>query len=354
MKINLRSTALLVTLAGLAAGSLSVGAPSSQPLGSAGLTQYTFGNPSNDETEILEVVNRARANPAAEGQRLVDVVHAVSPNGDSGIDLNQLLADFQGYPVRPPLAFNAELNAAAQFHLPEMVQMGGETHYSPNGDYFDVRVRSFGYQLPFGENANGDASYPLSVPATQVEDNYEIDADVPHYGHRLNVMEPNGLMEVEVGIAEKAIGGWNVEDFGMNRTSTLLTGVAFTNNDGTGFYALGEGLGGITVTAPGASSFYAVTVASGAYTLPLDLLTFNAAVPNPTVQVVFTDAAGKVTTQTVTLNHTVLADGSTFYDASLNVRYDNAKADLVETAAAVTPTPTPSVSVPVTPTPGKS
>ena len=82
----------------------------------AGLTQYTIGTPSGDETEMLQIINRARSNPPAEGQRLVDSLNAVFPNGDSGVDLNLLLSQFRSYPARPPLAFNARLNAAAQAH----------------------------------------------------------------------------------------------------------------------------------------------------------------------------------------------------------------------------------------------
>ena len=93
----------------------------------------------------------------------------------------------------------------------------------------------------------------------------------PGYGHRLNIMEPDHPSHVEVGIAQRALGGWNTEDFGDRGTPPLLTGVVFADNAGTAFYASGEGVSGVTVTAPGFSSYYAVTGPAGAYTLPLDL-----------------------------------------------------------------------------------
>ena len=137
--------------------------------------------------------------------------------------------------------------------------------------------------------------------------------------------------QVEVGMAQEALCGWNVEDFGSANTPTLLTGDVFADNAGTGLYVSGEGVASVVVTAPGASSFYAVTVESGAYTLPLDLLTYNVGGANPTVQVMFTDALGNVTTQTVALTHTVGPNGTTTYtNAQGQVRYDNAEVNLVK------------------------
>ena len=55
---------------------------SPQPPSASGLTPYTFGNPSDDETEILAIINRTRANPPAEGQRLIaQTTSAFDPSG---------------------------------------------------------------------------------------------------------------------------------------------------------------------------------------------------------------------------------------------------------------------------------
>lgn len=296
----------------------------------AGLTQYTFGTPSGDETEILAYINRARANPAAEGQRLVAGLDGSNP----GVVL--LLSQFQSYPTRPPLAFNAKLNAAAQQHTADMIAMGRQSHDSPDGTPYGIRIQRFGYTYPHGENVAGGGVYPAPVTPWFTENAYENDTIDPYLYHRLAIMEPNDVGSVEVGIAQHAVGGWNTEDFGANQTPPLLTGAAFTDNAGIGFYASGEGVASVVVTAPGASSFYAVTVESGAYTLPLDLVpAYSAGAPAPVVQVVFTDALhGNVTTKNVTLTHTVGTDGSVYYDAYSNVRYDNAQVNLVQPGSA--------------------
>ena len=299
----------------------------------ANLTQYGIGNPSGDETEILETINRSRSNPAAEGQRLVNAINAANPNGGSGIDLNQLLADFQSYPFRPPLAFNAELCAAAAGHLSDMISIDLDTHTGSDGSTPASRMTAAGYLTPGGENVNG-YNDGVSMTTWEIEAGYEIDDGDPTMPHRLNIMEWDDLGQVEIGIANQASGGWDCEDFGSNQTPPLLTGAVFVDNAKTGFYVSGEGMGGYTVKAPGASSYYAVTVASGAYTLPLDLVpAYASSAAAPTVTVNFTDPNGNVTTQNVTLTHTD-GPGQLVYEDRmagnvLVVRYDNAASDLV-------------------------
>ncbi len=344
----------LAALAACAYAPGSASAQTTQAQAINGLTQYPFGTPSGDETEILQLINRTRANPPAEGQRLVDSTNAAYPNHDSGIDLNALLAQFQSYPARPPLAFNALLQAAGEAHVADMIATGILQHNSSDGTNFARRIILFGYAHPVAENAAGTPGYPVSVLPWNAEVDYEIDWSTPGYGHRVNILEPGTLGEVEIGVAHHPLGGWNTQDFGEDNTPTLLTGAVFVDNAKTGFYASGEGVASVVVTAPGASSYYAVTTESGAYTLPLDLAPLYQPVayldstdypyptyvqppprlgPPPTVQIVFTDALGNATTKTVTLGHTVLADGYTTYaDADGNLRYDNAEVDLVEPA----------------------
>ena len=345
----------------------------------AGLTQYLFGSPSGDEAEMLCEINRARANPPAEGQRLVAGINPANYGiGRGGSPASQQLyyatiqeitASFNGYPARPPLAFNALLNASAQAHVADMIATGVQQHNSSDGTSARARVMSFGYSAFSGENIAGTPydDPPFLVPPWDTEAAYETDITnaEPGIGHRLNIMEPSSPpSNVEVGIAHRVLGGWDTEDFGRRSTPPLLTGVVFTDNAGTGFYASGEGVSGVTVTAPGLSSYYAVTGRGGAYTLPLDLagpvytlgeqyyydantgkFVYSPLNPAPQVSVTFTDAQGNATTRTVTLTHTETTDpgaadpatgytgvGSAYFDASGTPRWDNAQVDLVAPA----------------------
>src|SRR5438552_15691489 len=65
---------------------------------------YSHGDPTAEEQLMLELVNRARANPAAEAARL-------------GIDLNEgLEANTISAEPKQPLAFNPQLIQAARGH----------------------------------------------------------------------------------------------------------------------------------------------------------------------------------------------------------------------------------------------
>ena len=377
-------------IAFLAAGFTSVTAQNNLPVPPPGLTQYQFGAPSDDETAILQYINRARANPTAEGERLAveeafiyqrDWEYPGSPGMPANVQAElaqaqlQLRSDFSSYSPRPPLAFNAQLNAAAAQHVADMISTGIQQHNSSDGTDPGTRVTSFGYLDYAGENVEGTPGDPRLIDPLSLHDLYQVDPGNPGYGHRLSIMEAGGLGNVEIGIATRSLGGWSTEDFGAGITVPLVSGAAYVDNAARGFYAVGEGLDGVVVTAPGCSSYYAVTAASGAYSLPLDLVPIYRAAyyydqstgkfvsPQPTatppvVNLVFTDSSGSTNTRTVTLTHTSFqppnSDPSDFtltreyHDAGGNVRYDNAAVDLAlpgTTAPTPTPSPTP------TPTP---
>ena len=121
----------------------------------AGLTNYLFGSPTGDDVEMVELINRARSNPTAEGQRLVDAVNAAYPSGGSPYNLSQLASQFAGFPTRPPVVFNTDLDAAATAHLAEIISMGAASHNSPDGTTASARVLKFGYSPLYAENVNG-------------------------------------------------------------------------------------------------------------------------------------------------------------------------------------------------------
>ena len=358
---------LRIAVSIITGGLCNAPAQDAQPPGTAGLTLYSIGDPSGDETEILELINRARANPTAEGQRIAQelVLGSFASEADYQTYYNEILTDFPTFQVHPPLAFNPLLNQSAAAHVADMMTTGIVQHPSSDGTSPQARVTSFGYAAYDGENASGsslgdDVIYTPLV----IHDVYQIDYQVPSRGHRLNIMEPGGYSHTEAGISAHVVGFWSTEDFGARGTPPLLTGAVFADNLGTGFYASGEGVSGMTVTAPGFSTYYAVTGVSGAYTLPLDLTgpvytlgapytydlstgqftysPFNAA---PVVNVTFTDHHGNTATQPVTLTHTETvfpsaADPTTgftgtepaYSDGNGVPRWDNAEADLVEPA----------------------
>src|SRR5260221_14337004 len=78
-----------------------------------GGTPYSIGQPTDEKQLYLEFLNRMRANPAGEGQRLPT---ATDPNilgayGQFGVDLSLMQAEFSTKPPVPPLAINAQMTA---------------------------------------------------------------------------------------------------------------------------------------------------------------------------------------------------------------------------------------------------
>lgn len=358
----------LIGLAALAVGfSDTSTARTRQVAAPVGLTPYFFGDPSDDETAILEYINRARANPPVEGQRLADAIPYLYDIGSGTVDANKLLTDFNTYPSHPPLVFNAFLMSTTAAHTADMVATGVQSHDGSDGSTPTSRLALAGYPpANCGECVAGDtyatsSSVPM-ITAWQQHAIYQYDIGNLWPGHRWIIMEPTSIGLVEIGIAHHELGGWNTMDFGAAETVPLLGGVVYTDDATINFYSPGEGVGNVTVTAPGFSSYYATTVASGAYTLPLDLVPpYQPANPSPVVTVVFTDVAGNMHTQAVSLTHTTALGDPTwqYVDATQTPRYDNAKADWIMPGSGggvtppppLTPSPTPSPTPFPTPTP---
>ncbi|MEO5929496.1 MAG: T9SS type A sorting domain-containing protein [Candidatus Kapaibacterium sp.] len=241
---------------------------------------YNQGDPTPDEQYMLELINRARANPTAEG---VALANAHAPDIDYLYDnytpkRATVQADFATYPSRPPLAFNAKLIAAARRQSRDMLKNNFQSHVGSDNSTFDQRVNSAGYTgwTYLGENI---AAYSSTVWEGHVSLNADFgNADL---GHRKNIMnfesDPGKLLtEIGIGIVDTTVGvnstpmhtGQKVitQDFGTVG-GHFLTGVVYKDANKNGFYDVGEGLGGVQVM-PASGTYYAVTSASGGYTIP--------------------------------------------------------------------------------------
>jgi len=222
------------------------------------------GGPTDFEQLLLELVNRARADPAAEAARL-------------GIDLNAGLAPGTISPAaKQPLAFNPILLDAAGLHSQDMLDRDYFSHTNPEGQSPSARAAALGYGAGVGENIGWSGSTLGIDPVEQV---WRIHQSLfRSSGHRVNLLTGS---YTEAGTAvrfgeftsdgDTFIAGMVTEKFG-SRTAGLLTGVAFVDDvEVDGLYSAGEGLGGVVVTATNGSgaSFTTTTSASGGYALPL-------------------------------------------------------------------------------------
>ncbi len=257
---------------------------------------------------MLELINRARLNPQAEANRLI--------NGQLNEGVSQ--RDTISTTPKQPLAFNLYLNQAAYNHSGWMLANNIFSHTGANGSTSQQRMENEGYDFVpswgSGENIAWKGTTG-SVDVTQfVIDNYEalfIDEDYPNRGHRVNILKDDFQ---EIGISSRQ-GKFLTNNINYNSVMTtqdfaysekdgaFLTGVVYTDEViDDDFYTVGEGIDNITITAEEVNSgetFRGETWQSGGYSLQL---------PNGTYQVSFVgnldqDPQDDIVYTTVTINN---------------------------------------------------
>lgn len=234
-------------------------------------------DPTVAEQYMLELVNRARANPAAEAAA-------------DGIALNEGLSPGTLSPdPKQPLAFNPQLTLAARNHTGWMINSNSFSHDEAGVDP-GAQITAAGYQFQGASGWGQNIAYrgvtpqvpPLIPTVAQEERDLFVDSGEAGRGHRVNLLD-GAFKEVGVGIQEAPFQGYNsvvvTQDFAYTSGNSFLTGVAFSDNIvHDHFYTPGEGLGGITITAVRDSdhaSFSTTTWSAGGYTLPLAAGTYT-------------------------------------------------------------------------------
>jgi hypothetical protein len=235
------------------------------------------GQPSSWDVYMIELINRARANPSAVAAQL-------------GINLNEGLSPGT-IPSTPlaPLAFNSALTIAATNHSQWMMT---NQIFSHNEGSLDpaTRMANAGYVFtsPSGsaENLAGRGTSGVLIPTQLINQEFDdlfLDSSTSGRTHRLNLLN-SSFTDIGVGLANGTFSGSNAmlatQDFGYSASSgPYLTGVVF--NDARihdGIYEPGEGLGGITLTAVRTSdnaTFSTTSYPSGAYTLAVPAGTYT-------------------------------------------------------------------------------
>lgn len=263
---------------------------------------YSHGDPTPEEQLMLEYINRARANPPAEGDRLATTTDPDVRQSYQyfSVDLNKVRSDFQGYPARPPLAFHPLLIQAARLHSQDMQRNDFQDHIGSDGSTPGQRLQRVGYTASsYGENV---FAYANSMWHAHCGFNVDWGADNQQtLGHRRNIMNFDGSViytEIGIGVVQDnnpstRVGPYIVtQNFGRG-SQVYILGVVYRDRNGNGFYDIGEGLAGVTIT-PSRGNYYAVTSTSGGYAIPVTGLTGSITL---TAQ-----GAGIVASRTVTLS----------------------------------------------------
>ncbi len=221
---------------------------SAYDIGWAGLTA--------EEQLIVELVNRARLDPLGELGRQ-----------DEGFAAGVTTAP------KEALAVVETLSDAADAHSQDMDNRDFFAHRNPDGDSPADRAVEAGHENRFvGENigwvGSTRTSFDEQARAEGHHDNLW-DSD----GHQQNFMS-NNWSEIGVGYDYGDYLGYAgstfvTEKFG-DTGETYLTGVVIEDADGDEFYDIGEGQGGVQITAFNDDGAYATaTWDSGGYTLAL-------------------------------------------------------------------------------------
>ena len=226
-------------------------------------TSYAPGwaGPSALEQLVIELVNRARANPEAEVVRIGTTAGALAPGASTG-------------PVQP-LAVVSPLDAAAQGHSDAMIERDFFSHTDPlTGQNPFQRMQAAGYTgyTTAGENIGfiGSSSGAETAARMMRHHQHLWESD----GHQVNLLRA-GYSEIGLGLAVGDYQGYPAstmvtQKFG-DRGHAYLTGVVIDDTDGDRFYDIGEGQGGVRITAWNATAAVATsTFASGGYSLRLD------------------------------------------------------------------------------------
>ncbi len=226
-----------------------------------------------DEQLLLELVNRARSNPAAEAARY-------------SIDLNAGLAPGTiSSASKQPLAPDQFLTNAAGLHSQDMLDRDYFAHDTPEGKTPWQRAAEAGYQgFASGENlALGYSFDPINL-TDQVPERHASLVHSP--GHRANMLNPSQF-EMGLGVrsgkfpyqGNELNAAMVTEVFGSTANKVFLTGVAYSDavlrDD---FFTVGEEFANVLVraksqtgvnyeTTTGPSGGYALAIPNGSYDL---------------------------------------------------------------------------------------
>jgi uncharacterized protein YkwD len=245
----------------------AVGAGASAQQDGKGVYQPPSREPSAEETAILELMNRFRANPKAEGD-------LIAPPGrnDLGVDWKMFHDEVNALKPMPPLVFNLDLLDAARKHSYYMIlnELGHvQTPGRPGfyGAQPGDRIALSGYKgTGFGENAYKDSQGPWSSHSGFIIDNGAGPGGMqPGRGHRRNMI--GNFKEVGPGAVPHGKGRLSVTHDFSSRDGRFAGGVVYIDLNANEFYDVGEGLGGVSISGSDGTS--TLTWKAGSYVIPL-------------------------------------------------------------------------------------
>ncbi len=251
-------------------------------------------NPTAEEQYMLELLNRFRTDPLGELARLTNSLSGEARSNDP--DINSALdffnvsgpvlqSQWSSLTAVPPVAWNEALYQMAQLQSQNMILDDMQDHNLPGRPGLAARADTFGYNYTIlGENifAFGESVFH-GHGAFAIDWGSGPNGIQNPPGHRQTMLSSQ-FREVGIRIIPETAQSTQVgplvmtQDFGtrQNFGNSWLLGVVFNDTNENEFYGVGEGLGGVTVTAvSGAGTFMTTTFDAGGYQMQLPQGTYN-------------------------------------------------------------------------------
>lgn len=206
--------------------------------------------PTASEQLILELINRARLDPAAEMARV-------------GVGINDGLASGTfDLSSKAPLAFNTKLIDASRAHSRWMDDTDTLGHTGVNGTQAADRAASAGYRLTGNWEVGENIAYSYLVSGSKIDMAalasaalLDFDGLLKSAYHRYNIFYED-YREIGVGQIAGTLSAGGVttkaaiqtQTYALSGSKLFLSGVIYNDTDGNDFYSVGEGLGRQSVT----------------------------------------------------------------------------------------------------------
>lgn len=232
-----------------------------------------IGEPTDLETHMLELLNRFRADPLAETDRINAIWEQLPRYFTAGVDREMFLAEMRELKPAQPLVFNPLIINAARGHSRYMI-LNEMTHTQEVGRPGFTGVTPSDRMAAAGYRSGGAAENCFKSAPDVLGSHIGFIIDFgpggeggmqAGRGHRMNMINP-GYREVGLAAVPHS-GGLSVTHNFASGSGRYVGGVAYVDRNRNGMYDPGEGRGGVEFTASDGTS--TTTWSSGAYSLPL-------------------------------------------------------------------------------------
>lgn len=251
-------------------------------------------NPTAEEQFMLELLNRFRMDPQAELGKLTNSLSGEARSDDP--DINSALdffnvngpvlqSQWSSLTAVPALAWNEPLYQMAELQSQNMILDDMQEHNLPGRPGLAARADLFDYDYTIlGENIFAYGESVLHGHAAFAIDWGSGPNGIQNPpGHRQSMMSSQ-FREVGIRIIPETAQSTEVgplvmtQNFGTRQSfgDSWLLGVVYDDEDANEFYSVGEGLGGVTITAVGgAGTFITTTFDAGGYQMQLPAGTYS-------------------------------------------------------------------------------